>query len=105
MAFTEDLSAFFNTDGFGEEFIYKPKAGAALTLVGIFDNAYYAERGGDIVVAGSQPRLQYETAKIDPKPVDGDTITLRGEEYTIVNIEPDGTGVTTLMLERKDDTC
>lgn len=105
MAFQEDFSVFFNTDGFGEEFTYTPKVGAAVTLVGIFDDAYFAAQGGEVEVAGSQPRIQYETAKIADAPVYGETVTARGVDYTIVEVQPDGTGTSTLILERKDGSC
>ncbi len=103
MAFAEDLSVFFDTNGFGEEFTYYPKVGPSLTLVGIFDAAYFAAPAGEIAVASNQPQMQYETAKISDGPVYGETITYKGKDYTIVNIQPDGTGVTTLLLEVSDD--
>jgi hypothetical protein len=104
MAFKEDFSAFFNADGFGDDFIYTPKVGAAISAVGIFDDAYYAEQGGEVAVAGSQPRIQYESAKI-PDPVYGESITVKGKDYKIIEIQPDGTGTTTILLELQDGAC
>ncbi len=106
MAFAEDFSTFFNVDGFGVEFIFTPNVGAAITTIGIFDNAYFAAPGGEVDVAGSQPQLVYQTSAISDPPVYGEKITVNGNDYTIVGIHPDGTGTTTLMLELKDDgTC
>lgn len=105
MAFVEDLSIFFNTNGFGEEFTYHPKVGSSLTLIGIFDAGYYAAPGGEVAVASNQPQIQYESATIPDAPIYGETVTFKGQDYTIVGIEPDGTGVTTLMLEKYDDAC
>ena len=105
MAFEEDFSIFFDTNGFGEEFTYNPNVGSSLTLVGIFDAGFYAAPGGEVAVASSQPQIQYETAKIPDAPIYGETVTYKGRDYTIVGIEPDGTGVTTLILEKSDDAC
>jgi hypothetical protein len=105
MAFEEDFSIFFDTSGFGDDFIYQPKIGSSLTLIGIFDAGYYAAPGGEVAVASNQPQIQYETAKIADAPVYGEGITFKGIDYTIVGIEPDGTGTTILKLERTDDAC
>jgi hypothetical protein len=105
MAFVEDLSIFFDTNGFGEEFTYNPKVGSSLTVVGIYDAGYYAAPGGEVAVASSQPQIQYATASIPDAPIYGETVTFKGQDFTIVGIEPDGTGVTTLILEKSDDAC
>ncbi len=105
MAFAEDFTVFFNTDGFGVEATYTPNVGAAITVVGVFDDAYLAVQAGEIPVAGSQPQLVYETAKIATPPVYGERLTVNGQDYTIVGVHPDGTGTTTLILEVEDGTC
>jgi hypothetical protein len=102
MAFKEDFSIFFDTDGFGVEFTYTPSIGASLTCKGIFDSAYSAARGGEVDIASQQPQIEYETAAI-PEPTYGEFVTVAGKQYTIVGIEPDGTGTTTLKLEETDD--
>ena len=99
MAFTEDFSTFFNADGFGVEFIYTPNVGISITAIGIFDDAFFAAPGGEVAIAGSQPQIVYETAKIPDSPVYGEEITINGKDYKIVGIHPDGTGTTTLILE------
>lgn len=103
MAFVEDLTPFFDTDGFGEEFTYFPAIGSPIVAVGIYDNAFYSAQGGEIEVAGSQPQVVYATASIPEAPVYGERLTVKGKDYTIVGIEPDGTGITTLKLEVRDD--
>jgi hypothetical protein len=104
MAFTEDFSVFFDTDGFASEFTYTPKIGAEITVNGIFDQAFYEVSGGEVGIAGNQPRIVYETLKI-PSPLYGDGIRIDGKYYTIVGIQPDGVGTTTLILEDSDAPC
>lgn len=103
MALEEPFDVFFDTDTFGVPFTYTPKVGASVPGVGIFDNDFYAATGGEVTVASTQPQLMYETAKIQPAPVYGEAIAVNGQEFTIVGVRPDGTGVTTLMLEVDDD--
>lgn len=103
MAFEEDLSPFFDVDGFGVPFTYIPEVGAPISAVGIFDDAFYAAQGGEVSVAGSQPQLQYPTASIPDEPIYGEGIQVNGKEYSITSIQPDGTGITTLMLEVQED--
>ncbi|MAR56937.1 MAG: hypothetical protein CMM93_07115 [Rickettsiales bacterium] len=105
MAFSEDFSVFFNADGFGEEFTYYPNIGSPVTLMGIFDNAYFAA-AGEVAIASNQPQLVYETAKLNEKPAYGERITIKDKDYVIVGIQPDGTGTTSLALEEQnDDAC
>ena len=104
MAFAEDFSIFFDDAGFGVEFTYTPKIGSSITATGIFDAAYFGAEGVDVNVASSQPRITVETALI-PNPEYGELINVNDQDYTIVGMQPDGTGVTTLILEKTDDAC
>jgi hypothetical protein len=104
MAFTEDFSVFFDDNGFGVDFAYTPKVGNAISATGIFDAAYFGAEGAEVTVTSSQPRIVYQTSLI-PEPLYGDAITVNDEDYTIVGIQPDGTGITTLILEKADDAC
>ena len=80
-------------------FTFTPQVGAPETSVGIFDDAYSAANGGEVSVSGSTPQLVYETASLTLAPIYGDAITVNAITYTVVEIEPDGTGTTTLKLE------
>ena len=104
MAFEEDFSAFFDaTDGFAVAFLFTPKIGSPISGTCIYDDAYSAATGGEVSVASSQPQIIYETSKITPPPRYGEKITVSAKDYRIVGIQPDGTGVTTLMLEEDED--
>jgi hypothetical protein len=105
MAFAEDFSVFFDVDnGFAIDFTYIPKIGAEIAAKGIFDDAYFDASGAEVAIAGSQPRLVYTSAAF-ATPEYGEAIRIDSTNYTIVGIQPDGTGNTTLILEIADDAC
>lgn len=91
MAFDEDVSVFFSTAEFADGVTYN---GAAVT--GIFDNAYFESEG----IQGSQPVFTCPTAFV-PNALHGDEMVRSGVTYRVVGVEPDGTGITLLRLERQ----
>jgi hypothetical protein len=94
--FTEDLAPFFSTDAFG--------IAATLTLGGtpatvnvIFDSAYFDPLGQ---FEGSTPMAWLPSADAIGV-AHGDTLTLGGTVYTIVEVMPDGSGnVVQLRMRR-----
>lgn len=93
MAFTEDLTVFFDTDDFG----VVATIGAASVNV-IFDNAYLGIEG-ETVVAATQPMVYARTSDVSSV-VAGNTVIVNSVTYTVVGVHPDGTGVTQLILRR-----
>ena len=68
--------------------------GATTTTVsGIFEKAYVETFN----TQGSQPMFMCATADVSSA-VHGDTLVIGGTTYSVVGVEPDGTGVTTLRL-------
>jgi hypothetical protein len=90
MAFNEDLAAFF-TD-FAETVIVAGVSGAAL-----FDDGFATVLDGTVATSG--PQLTVRQSDFPGAQV-GVAVTVRSVGYTIVGIEPDGTGVAVLRLER-----
>lgn len=89
--FTEDLSPFFDVAG---GFAQTATVGGSSFPV-IFDNAYQA--GMNALVETTGPICQAKTSDV-ASVVQGSTITIGGTAYTVVSVQPDGTGVTTLAL-------
>jgi len=91
--FTEDLSEFLDeTHGFA----VSATIGAS-SVSGIFDNAYFgADLGVD--VAGSQPRFMCKVADLPSITVGTTTAEIESVTYTIVDDQPDGHGMTVLIL-------
>ena len=96
--FTEDLSAFFSLADFAEAATYIDAHGVQQTLSGIFDAAGTVASLGSFGIATSAPSLSAPTASLPADPV-GLAITLRGCDYVVAAAEPDGTGITRLLLE------
>ena len=67
-------------------------AGTAVT--GIFDAAYADE----FSVAGAGPVLRIASASV-PAVAQGNAVAVNSANYTVVSVEPDGTGVTLLRLQ------
>lgn len=88
MPFAEDFAPFFSD--FGEAAVF-----GAQTVQGIFDTPSATA----LDVYGTQPVFTAPTASLAGVAA-GTSATVRGVVYTVVGVEPDGTGVTLLRLER-----
>ncbi len=92
MAFAEDVTAFLDT---AHGFAVNATIGAATVPV-IFDAAYADALG---MVAGTRPVALGATADLAAVG-QGDTVTIDAVEYIVTGVEPDGTGLTQLRLNR-----
>lgn len=104
--FAEDFSAFFNPSEFAST---ATLAGVAVS--GIFDNGYALGNVGLSGMAGTQPTWTVATSDIPPRVIDWFLcfqepfdptdllVTLNGSSYKVVAHEPDGTGISRLLLE------
>ena len=89
-----DRAIFFDVDDFGTAATF-----AGGTVNGIFDNDFIeVETGAGVGVALQQPRFICRTADVSSA-AEGNAITIGGTAYTIRIVQPDGTGMTTLILE------
>lgn len=89
--FTEDFSTFFAE--FGRDATLGGEA-----VLGVFDNAYALGNVGVVGMAGSQPMFTLPTASVPADPV-GQSLVIGADEYLVVEHQPDGTGVSRLVLE------
>ena len=89
--FVEDPALFF-TD-FGVTAIV-----GGQTVSVIFDNGYALAGAGPLGMASSQPTLTLATASVPANPV-GTAVVVGAANYTIGAHEPDGSGMSRLMLE------
>jgi hypothetical protein len=88
--FTENLAPFFDTAGFADAVTYN-----GLGIKGIFDNGYF--EGLDV----QSVKPTFTCVAADASGVQGSTLIRNGVTYKVVGNEPDGTGVTRLILERQ----
>ncbi len=88
----EDLSPFF-----ADFAVTATVDGASVSA--IFDNGYQASAVGALGMASSMPTLTLPTASVPASPV-GKAVVVAGISYTVAEHQPDGSGVSTLVLER-----
>ena len=89
---TEDLAPFF-----ADFAVDATVNGAAVR--GIFDNGFASAEVGLVGMSSARPMLTLPTAGLSADPV-GQTAVVNGTSYLVAVHQPDGTGVSTLMLER-----
>lgn len=97
MAFTEDFTAFTDTGDFAVAAVYTPNGGGAVTVNGMFDNGYQAVTDGEVVTSALMITFNCPVISV-PNAGEGDTLTVEGTMYHIVDVQPDGTGWQTLEL-------
>ena len=94
MPMVEDFTAFFQSSEFAVNATL-----AGLPVVGIFDSAYLQGDVGGNGMAGAQPMFTLATSEVPSSPV-GTSLVVNATTYRVAAHEPDGTGVSILMLER-----
>lgn len=90
--FVENFSAFLTDFG-----VNATVAGQAVR--GIFDNGFALGSVGVTGIACAQPSLTLPTSSLVGEAV-GQTVTINAVAYTVAAHEPDGTGMSRLLLER-----
>jgi hypothetical protein len=91
MAFVEDFTVFFEDFGVAAT----PAAGGDITV--IFDRAHIEAMGGDI--SGTQPVALAVSADVSSYQPNVSTLTIAGVLYRVRDMQPDGTGLSLLVLE------
>lgn len=95
----DDRSYFFAVDDFAVAATYTPAGGSASTVNGVFDNDFVeVDTGGSVTFAQQQATFMCRTADVSSA-AEGDAITISGENYIVRIVQPDGTGMTNLILE------
>jgi hypothetical protein len=94
MAFNEDLSVFLSTAEFAVDAIVD-----GVPVQALFDKAFALGSGGASGFATTQPMLTLATSDV-PANYFGKVVVVNGSTYTIEIHEPDGTGVSALMLQK-----
>lgn len=91
MAFTEDLDAFLDTDdGFA----------VTATIGGASVSAIFSNQAADALqVAGTQPVLTVKSSDVSAT-ARGTAVVVNAVNYTVAKIEPDGTGMSRVILEK-----
>ncbi len=97
----DDLAVFFSVDDFGVNGTYTLNGGAASTIKGIYDNEFLeVDPQSGVGIVSAEPRFVCRSTDIPGAAAPGDALVVSSINYTVRVIQPDGTGVTTLVLER-----
>lgn len=94
MPFAEDLAPFFNTAEFASDATLN-----GVAVRGIFDAAYQLGDVGGQGMASTAPVLTLATTDVPASPV-GKSVVVNSVSYVVAAHEPDGTGVSLLLLKR-----
>lgn len=91
--FAEDLTAFVNPAEFAQRITL-----AGVEVSAIFDNAYAQGSAGVLGMATSQPAITLPTSSVPAEP-HGAAVVVGTANYVVAAHEPDGTGMSVLLLE------
>lgn len=95
-----DILDFFEVDDFAEVATYTRVGGNAVSVTGIFDEPQASRNATDLIdITIPSPQFVCRTADV-PLAADGDQIIIRTVAYTVRVVLTDGTGVSTLILEK-----
>jgi hypothetical protein len=95
-----DILDFFELDDFADTATYTPVGGSASSVLGIFDAPQASRNATDLMdITIPSPQFVCRTADV-PAAADGDEIIIRAVTYTVRVVLNDGTGVSTLVLEK-----
>ncbi|MGI9141869.1 MAG: head-tail joining protein [Fluviibacter sp.] len=96
----KDILDFFEVDDFADVATYTPIGGRPACVTGIFD-APQASRNATDMIDITIPAPQFVCRTVDvPNAADGDSLTIRSVAYLVRVVITDGTGVSTLLLEK-----
>lgn len=98
----DDLSILFDPADFGSPVTYRPAGGGVFEIVGIFTAAHTVAAGGDFPgVSTLSPVLTLSDSALPVGATQGDQLTVKGADYSVRDIQPDGTGLSRIVLEKE----
>ena len=97
-----DLGVMLDDSEFGSEITYTPAAGGSFTVNAIFDNEYIGVDVGENspVITDQRPVIWIRDSDFSALPVPGDTLAVNSVNYKVIERQPDGTGLSILILDK-----
>lgn len=97
-----DIAALLDVEIFGVEALLRPvSTGKTIRLPGIFDAVFTTvDAAGSVGFATTAPRFMCATDALPSGLTEGYRLVVDGTTYTVRVVEPDGTGMTALTLEK-----
>lgn len=99
MPFTASETAAMFDPALTTDAVYTPQGGAASAIKVIFDNEYRAVNIETGQVESAGPQATCKTSDV-ANAKHGETLVINSTTYYIIEIQPDGTGFTILILSR-----
>jgi hypothetical protein len=89
-----DRLVFLSSDDFGTAITV-----GASTIYGVMDKEYTAVQQGDIAVESDSPVAVVRASDVTAQSIAvGTSLTISSATYVVVSVQPDGTGMTRLVL-------
>jgi hypothetical protein len=86
-------------DTFPAEVVYAHSAGPVVALTAVFDEAHVVQDvEGDRGVSTTRPVLTVRRADLSLAPRPGDTLSVDGRSWRVAEVQPDGGGMSKLLL-------
>lgn len=95
----EDLDIFFATADFAKTATYTPAVGDAKPIPVVFDAPFSLTSVQGIEYQSDKPAATCKTSDVSSAG-EGDTLTIDGTVYKIAEVQPDGTGLSRLILSK-----
>ena len=94
-----DRAAFLHPEEFGSPVTWAHAGGTSMPNA-IFDAPYQLalSDGDDAGVEGVEPQIRVRSVDVPPTAAHGDTVTIGIDVFDVVEIKPDGTGMTIVRL-------
>jgi hypothetical protein len=89
---TTDLDIFLNSNEFAVDVTYQ-----SATIKGVFDAPFESAVEGEMGIESTLPQVLVKTSDV-ASAVHGQTMTINSVVYQIIGIQPDGTGMTLILL-------
>ncbi len=97
--FASDLETVFRTDEFAETALFAAGALPPISIPVIFEGPYAASEftQAEASVENASPKAYCRASDLAGA-AHGDTLTIGGKTWHVVEVRPDGTGIVTLVL-------
>lgn len=97
------LNVFFNKKEFAIAVAYTHVTGEIKSYSGIFDEPYAGMGpGSELQVMSATPQVRIRQSELARYPAKGDKCAIKGVVFVVDSARPDGLGVVTIFLQRKD---
>lgn len=96
-----DWDVFLDPDDFAVSAAWETQEGESADVEGIFQDAHEVALAGDTVGASTvMPVLTVATAQVPATASEGDDLEIGGVNYRVADLQPDGSGLTRIILEK-----